>query len=641
MHSIDYGVLKSYIYSITLKSRKKKKMKTSIPKSILVGFFVFSRLSLALASESQLIKKLNQIESYIYQDPLNAKTELLHLLQKNQQAPDTDRAKIYLKLGTTLGMTNKLDSGIWAAKEAFRLSSDQGLEKAGSLKLLATLYRLQGDFSTAESMIKNSLELNDRLWKNSYMKAVTLQEYASLCLDQYNYLKATTLYLEALKITTTSEFIDPQGNYIANKIRVNLAEAYLASGNYPFAISEFTTALPKLNSSNDLEGLLRAGIQLADAYIHSGQNRSADSLLEKLVPIAIKIENEELRSYILLKQGASQASRGAFSKSIPYYRRSYELMIRNKSPFILECVNNYLLALSKVGNSEEAMNIISNEFVKTALVNSLPADRLAYKKVAIRFLHQKLSSIEIYNYYQEILQLVDIVNTKNQQRSATELQAKYQFEKQYESERMLLSENDMLRQKANYKRFQLIFIVAIATLFLIILALSMMRQRQRSKIQEKELAYQLDRAEWMEREKVFRDQMILQQKMILASNISDNDTLKMRLDELVKEKEENRRVAMLEQLDQLKDKKITMEFMMTQFAAAHPTFASKLLNTYPKLSQADIQFCTLFRMSLTTKEISALLNIEPRSIYAKKYRIVEKMGLTEGSDFEQLIFGIG
>jgi DNA-binding CsgD family transcriptional regulator len=45
-------------------------------------------------------------------------------------------------------------------------------------------------------------------------------------------------------------------------------------------------------------------------------------------------------------------------------------------------------------------------------------------------------------------------------------------------------------------------------------------------------------------------------------------------------------------------------------------------------------------MNLSTKEISSLFNIEHRSVYARKYRIMKKMGLNENDDFEQLLFQI-
>jgi DNA-binding CsgD family transcriptional regulator len=43
---------------------------------------------------------------------------------------------------------------------------------------------------------------------------------------------------------------------------------------------------------------------------------------------------------------------------------------------------------------------------------------------------------------------------------------------------------------------------------------------------------------------------------------------------------------------------------------------------------------------MSTKDIAALLQIEPRSIYAKKYRIMEKMGLGGEDDFDQIVFNM-
>ena len=74
------------------------------------------------------------------------------------------------------------------------------------------------------------------------------------------------------------------------------------------------------------------------------------------------------------------------------------------------------------------------------------------------------------------------------------------------------------------------------------------------------------------------------------------------------------------------------------FNNINPTFNSELIKLHPKLSQSDLQFCSLYRMNISTKDIAALLQIEPRSIYAKKYRIMEKMGLGLEDDFDKVIF---
>lgn len=598
--------------------------------------------------DTLLGKKIQEIDANMFNDPVAAKTALLLLLNANKSAPDSITATIYLKLATALGMTNKLDSAIFYAQKSTRLFPNTNLEKAGALKLIAILHRITGDYKNAEIAIQESLALNDSLWHDPHLKAAILQEYGSLCLDQHANFKATTLFLKALDIISAPAVLADGGKFTAIKIRVNLAEAYLASGNYPFAIREFSKSLPELATFKDEEGLLRGGVQLTEAYIRSDNYEAADSLVEYLMPIAKKLENDELRSYLLLKQGESWIARKQFVKSVPFLRNAFELLNANNSPVLLECVNSYLSALSKTGDLEEARRIQSMPNVQAAVASGQPAERLDYKKVAILFLRSQLSAQQVDAYYQDLLRLSDSVNAQNQRQSAAEILAKYQFERQKENEKLLIRENELLKQKTEFKRKQFFLFIAIALLVFAVLAMSIVRLRQRAILQanllkskEQEIVFQKDRTEWMEREKSFRDQLINQQKVVLTQAIADKEEMDLRLKELVKEKQEARRGELLEQLEKSKDKKLNIEILLTEFNAIHPSFVPQLMKKYPELSMADAQFCTLFRMNLTTKEISVLLNIEPRSIYKKKYRTMEKMGLGEGDDFEKVVFGIG
>jgi tetratricopeptide (TPR) repeat protein len=599
-------------------------------------------------ADSTILNRIQDISSDMFRDPLTAKDEFLKLKKDFPNASELNKGRICQNLATTYGMTNNLDSAFYFANEALQHFPDTSWDKASLLKMIAILHRIKGNYQDAEIALKKSLALNESNSREPVLMAATLQEYGALCLDQHFYFKATTLFLKALDIVSAPEVIGKDGRFTAVKLRANLAEAYLASGNYPFAIREFTKALPELAVFKDDEGLLRGGVQLADAFILNGNYDSADSLLDQLMPIAIKLQNDELRSYVLLKQGDSKTARGLFKKALPLHRNSFELLNALNSPALLECVNSYLITLGKTGNSGEAKNIMSLPNVKSAVADGQPAYRLKYKKTEIGFLEADLSPEKISAYYQELLLLTDSVNKQERLQSAAEIQARYQFERQQEDERLLQRENDLLKQKADFKRRQLFFFIAISLLIIVILIMTLVRFRQRALIEseklktnQRELAFQKDRSDWMEREKSFRDQLINQQKIVLTQAIADKEEMDLRLKELVKEKQEERRKELLEQLEKSKDKKLNIEILLAEFNAIQPTFTSQLLKKYPELSGADIQFCTLIRMNLTTKEISVLLNIEPQSIYKKKYRAIEKMGLSEVEDFEKVLFGIG
>ncbi|MGB5237689.1 MAG: LuxR C-terminal-related transcriptional regulator, partial [Flavobacteriaceae bacterium] len=57
-------------------------------------------------------------------------------------------------------------------------------------------------------------------------------------------------------------------------------------------------------------------------------------------------------------------------------------------------------------------------------------------------------------------------------------------------------------------------------------------------------------------------------------------------------------------------------------------FLKKLEKTHPNLSPNDIRLCAYLRLNLVTKEIAQLLNISPRSVEIKRYRLRKKMNLT-------------
>ncbi|MGL5731370.1 MAG: helix-turn-helix transcriptional regulator, partial [Bacteroidales bacterium] len=67
-------------------------------------------------------------------------------------------------------------------------------------------------------------------------------------------------------------------------------------------------------------------------------------------------------------------------------------------------------------------------------------------------------------------------------------------------------------------------------------------------------------------------------------------------------------------------KRITNEFQ--------PGFTDKLKEMVPSLSVDEVNFCCLLRFDLTTENLAMLLNITPNTIKSKRYRIMQKAGLT-------------
>jgi hypothetical protein len=488
--------------------------------------------------------------------------------------------------------------------------------------------------------------LNDSLWNNKLLSAVTLQEYASLSLDRREYYKATSLLLKALETIQLLDKSNPRVPYTAVKLRVNLAEAYAKCENYPFAIREFRLALPQLDSLNDIDGYVRAGIPLAEAYMNVKQPQPADSILKKLLPLTEQLQNDELKAWVLYCMGKLNASTEKYDMATPYYRDAFTLLEKQNSLALPECAISLLKALKETGGDAEAKQLLQSAVLNTTLESSDRKIQFEFKKAALPFIWKDMSTAELADYTLEIISLGDSVASDDKLHAAAQIQAEYQFERQKAEQDLLVSENEVLKEKERLKKKQLYLTLAISALVFTMLILLLKRLRQRSlekdktlQAKERELQFQREKREWAEKEKELREQLVQQQKAEIMRNVEDAAELRAQLEQLVMEQQQERRKELLDQFEKTKEEKKGLGFMVSQFNALHPTFASELIRKFPGLSTADVQFCTLCRMNLNTKEISTLLNIESRSVYVRKYRIIEKMGLSETEDFEKVLFG--
>ena len=75
-----------------------------------------------------------------------------------------------------------------------------------------------------------------------------------------------------------------------------------------------------------------------------------------------------------------------------------------------------------------------------------------------------------------------------------------------------------------------------------------------------------------------------------------------------------------------------LEELAIHIDSLNTNFSQRLLNTYPGLTQNEIRHCCLMRIQFSTKEISRILHVDPRSIQTARYRIKKKLQLNENQN---------
>ncbi len=66
-------------------------------------------------------------------------------------------------------------------------------------------------------------------------------------------------------------------------------------------------------------------------------------------------------------------------------------------------------------------------------------------------------------------------------------------------------------------------------------------------------------------------------------------------------------------------------------------FYFRLKNKYPNLTDNEKKLCALLRLKLTSKQISSLLNISPKSVEVNRYRLRQKIGISHNERLTDVI----
>ena len=73
------------------------------------------------------------------------------------------------------------------------------------------------------------------------------------------------------------------------------------------------------------------------------------------------------------------------------------------------------------------------------------------------------------------------------------------------------------------------------------------------------------------------------------------------------------------------------------FNNADKDFLKKIKQLHPSLTANDLRLCAYLRLNLSSKEIAPLLNISPRSVEVKRYRLRKKMELAHETSLTNYI----
>jgi len=124
------------------------------------------------------------------------------------------------------------------------------------------------------------------------------------------------------------------------------------------------------------------------------------------------------------------------------------------------------------------------------------------------------------------------------------------------------------------------------------------------------------------------------------SIIKKNELLNQIKEQLGKVKDTKIVRPVIKTIDQNLNQRKNWELFQEAFNNADRDFFKKVTEVHPDLSPNDLKLCAYLRLNLSSKEIAGLINISPRSVEVKRYRLRKKLGLDNNENLANYIINL-
>lgn len=360
----------------------------------------------------------------------------------------------------------------------------------------------------------------------------------------------------------------------------HLLEICSFNGLQEQAVMEFDKSMELLDKSNQPEDKINYSkainyIKIANLYETQGNFGEAKENLIKVDEHIGKIKDKEKIRKIRF---VNFTNLGAVN---------FELNLHDSAEYFIQ----KSMLLSNGGNDEESLNQFRNLLILGQVYNAKKdgLKALHFLKKAEKIEPKLATNLQEKNMlYQELMESYRALDSSQQVNVYLHKakDAELEYEKNKSSSLKKIINDDLLKER-NYS-------VYIVTGFSVLLLLSLAFINRLHK----------------------KNKLLVQQE-----NLSENYL------------QNNKQTIDQETLSKLIDllKKNDAAFM-TAFHGVFPDFLNKIQAIQPNVVQTEVEFCAYMKLNLTTKEISKILSIEPKSVQAKKYRIRKKLNIPNDVD---------
>lgn len=345
-----------------------------------------------------------------------------------------------------------------------------------------------------------------------------------------------------------------------------------------------------------------------------------------------------------------------YQEAIEVYQKAALFSMQNNGQFGLAArlgnIGEIFLRMSKL---DSAKYYLDSSMVIANRVEGKESVVLNYRRF-INYFYAKEEIDSVIAYSDKLLELNTELLELESKEIVKALEDKHQNELELievHSELDISEENVRLAQREKVLTYWVLFFVIIISIIIIVTTYLLYQKQKKIRSQETalyekekqflesenklaalELKHKEEQQEKLENELEYKKKELMQFSLNLKEKINLVEEIKNLLDDVKLNQVPNpktiKKVNLLLQYT-ANNQQLEIEKRIEEI---NSSFFYKLKTTYPKLSQDDIKLASLLLLNFSSKEISNVINIEPKSVDMKRYRLKKKMNLDSKVDLK-------
>jgi tetratricopeptide (TPR) repeat protein/DNA-binding CsgD family transcriptional regulator len=544
------------------------------------------------------------------------------------------------KYGIYFGVRGEVDSAFYYFNYILDQTDKRHRRHLSALHNISLLYKNSGQYDKALEVL-NSLLVETQQQVIKDQEALVLGEIASV----YNQLELYDLAISYLERSIRIYETLPSPLFERRNVELQkLANTYLTNGDYSFAIKIYEEVLPKFKEKADIYNYHITLINYALALRDARRYEKALSVAEEAVRYLLDIGNRDLLSVAYLAIAEIRKDMAKPHESIvQFYERSLTESRTGNNKYTQKIYLSYIRYLRDAAYLNEAYNTLRRAEEEQALTPCRLHSCREYYVLRASMLAARGNLRESNEAWAAAIRYSDSITNDIRLKVTREKQEKYKNEVlESEIEMSRLREQD-LEKKVRIRGLYFIIVLLFSAVVAAIayqyhlknnfkrLQISQLKKEQELAHREKEIADEHVR---------LQQEIIDQQQMQLVAYALDVARHNEQVETMLEELKTTNTPDIVHSLNALKSTDSHWEALMNRFSNLHPHFIDKMKSRYPELTQSELEFCALVKLNLSYKDIAGIMNISHQSVFKKKYRVSQKIKVTEEEDFFSVINSI-